>query len=115
MACRYHSALSQSVKERYHREFQRDDAEVMVATVAFGMGIDKPNIRSIIHYGVPGSLEAYYQQVGRAGRDGLPSRCHLMWAPKDFMVSWRQWFNQQFRVFARARVLYPSQGAQQAM
>jgi superfamily II DNA/RNA helicase len=50
-----------------HQAFQRDDAEVMVATVAFGMGIDKPNIRTIIHYGVAGSLEAYYQQAGRAG------------------------------------------------
>ena len=50
------------------------------------MGIDKPNVRLVYHYGAPGSVEAYYQQAGRAGRDGLPSRCILMWSQKDFIT-----------------------------
>ncbi|MEW5308661.1 MAG: hypothetical protein WDW38_000600 [Sanguina aurantia] len=66
-----------------HGSFLRDEHQIMVATVAYGMGIDKPNIRNLYHFGMPATLESYYQQAGRAGRDGLPSTCTLLWAQGD--------------------------------
>ncbi|WIA16435.1 hypothetical protein OEZ85_013122 [Tetradesmus obliquus] len=85
-AVKYHAKLPVRERNQAHRAFQCDDACVMVASLAFGMGIDKPNIRRIIHYGITSSLEAYYQQAGRAGRDGLPAHCSLLWTPQDFMT-----------------------------
>ena len=82
-ATRYHAGLSHGERETNQRAFVNDDAPVMVATNAFGMGIDKSNVRYVIHYNMPGSLEAYYQEAGRAGRDGEPSDCVLLWNDSD--------------------------------
>ncbi|KAF9619754.1 hypothetical protein IFM89_009096 [Coptis chinensis] len=76
--------MSGKDREESHRSFIRDEVHVMVATVAFGMGIDKPNIRCVIHYGCPKSLESYYQERGRCGRDGLASICWLYYTRSDF-------------------------------
>ncbi|XP_060216949.1 uncharacterized protein LOC132644378 isoform X1 [Lycium barbarum] len=80
----YHGQMANKAREEAHRSFIRDEFYVMVATVAFGMGIDKPNIRYVIHYGCPKSLESYYQESGRCGRDGVPSVCWLYYARSDF-------------------------------
>ncbi|KAK1265466.1 ATP-dependent DNA helicase Q-like 4B [Acorus gramineus] len=80
----YHGQMGSKAREESHRSFIRDDLHVMVATIAFGMGIDKPNIRCVIHYGCPKSLESYYQGSGRCGRDGLASICWLYYTRSDF-------------------------------
>lgn len=80
----YHGQMGSNAREQSHTSFIRDELQVMVATVAFGMGIDKPNIRCVIHYGCPKSLESYYQESGRCGRDGLPSICWLYYSRSDF-------------------------------
>ncbi|MFO0762062.1 MAG: DNA topoisomerase 3 [Byssovorax sp.] len=74
----YHAGMDASARERVQTAFLGGQTQVIVATIAFGMGIDKPDVRTIIHAGLPGSLEGYYQEIGRAGRDGLPSRAILM-------------------------------------
>jgi DNA topoisomerase-3 len=79
----YHAGLDTEHRQRVQKEFQAGKIEVMVATIAFGMGIDKPDIRTVIHSALPGSLEAYYQEIGRAGRDGKPSRAVLMHSYAD--------------------------------
>ncbi|KAJ9698937.1 hypothetical protein PVL29_007822 [Vitis rotundifolia] len=81
----YHGQMANSAREESHRIFIRDEVYVMVATIAFGMGIDKPNIRHVIHYGCPKSLESYYQESGRCGRDGIASVCWLYYNRGDFM------------------------------
>ncbi len=82
-ATRYHAGLSPRERGENQRAFVHDDAPVMVATNAFGMGIDKSNVRYVIHHNMPGSLEAYYQEAGRAGRDGEPANCLLLWNDGD--------------------------------
>ena len=82
-AAAYHAGLDAETRERVQRAFQSGRLEVVVATIAFGMGIDKPDIRTIIHAGLPGTLEGYYQEIGRAGRDGALSRTFLMHSYAD--------------------------------
>ena len=82
-ATRYHAGLTAEERERNQRAFVTDTAPVMVATNAFGMGIDKSNVSYVVHYNMPGSVEAYYQEAGRAGRDGSPAECLLLWCDGD--------------------------------
>ncbi len=82
-ALSYHAGLDDEVRKSHQEKFIKDEGVVMVATVAFGMGIDKPNVRFVIHADLPSNIERYYQETGRAGRDGLESECILLFNPSD--------------------------------
>lgn len=82
----YHGGLSEFARTEAQESFVRDDVDVMIATNAFGMGINKANVRYIVHANIPGTLEAYYQEAGRAGRDGEPSECILMYQAQDLQT-----------------------------
>ena len=89
----YHGGLSERQRERIQDAFMRDEFAALVATNAFGMGVDKPDIRAVVHYNIPGSIEAYYQEGGRAGRDGEPAHCLMLFNYNDRGI--HEFFNEQ--------------------
>lgn len=100
----YHAGLDSGTREDHQRRFIRDDGIVMVATIAFGMGIDRPDVRFVVHLDMPDSPEAYYQQIGRAGRDGDPADTLLLFGGQDVAQA-RHWLTQSSAPDARKRVM----------
>jgi ATP-dependent DNA helicase RecQ len=99
-AAPYHAGLSARVRRRVLRAFLADQVHVIVATSAFGMGIDKPDVRQVLHWGPPPTIEAYYQEAGRAGRDGAHAECVVLWRRADF--GWGN-ISPQMRHYVEAR------------
>ena len=87
-AAAYHAGMETALRERVQQDFQRDNVQVVVATIAFGMGINKSNVRFVAHFDLPRSIESYYQETGRAGRDDLPAEAVLFYEPADY--AWLQ-------------------------
>jgi RecQ family ATP-dependent DNA helicase len=101
----YHAGLESKERERVQKAFVESKLEAVVATIAFGMGIDKPNVRTIIRTALPGSVETYYQEVGRAGRDGLPSRAVLMHSYADLRMH-EFFFERDYPPLARLEAIF---------
>ena len=104
-AAAYHAGLESKHRERVQTEFVESKLEAVVATIAFGMGIDKPNVRTIIRTALPASIEGYYQEIGRAGRDGLPSRTILLYSYADLRVH-EYFFEQDYAPVETLEAIY---------